>query len=132
MIEVKSESSGAFVPTFISPTATISAGASGSIITLTPPSGERARLTSLVSNRTDNIVTVSVGGVNIISSKALGTDAANTNLFIIASGGSQTYLNQNNGLIREIMGGVNEQIIVIRSGSTTANIKYAYQFGVIK
>tara|TARA_R110002124_G_scaffold155932_2_gene323123 strand:+ start:231 stop:626 length:396 start_codon:yes stop_codon:yes gene_type:complete len=131
MIEVKSESSGAFVPTFISPTATISAGASGSIITLTPPSGERARLTSLVSNRTDNVVTVSVGGVNVIS-KALGTDAANTNLFIIASGGSQTYLNSNNGLIREIMGGVNEQIIVIRSGLTSATIRYAYQFGVIK
>ena len=132
MIEVKSESSGAFVPTFISPTATISVGASGSIITLTPPSGERARLTSLVSNRTDNIVTVSVGGVNIISSKALGRDSANTNLFIIASGGSQFYLNSSNGLIREIMGGVDEQIIVIRSGLTTANIRYAYQFGVIK
>ena len=131
MIEVKSESSGAFVPTFISPTATISVGVSGSIITLTPPSGERARLTSLVSNRTDNVVTVSVGGVNVIS-KALGTDAANTNLFIIASGGTQTYLNSNNGLIREIMGGVNEQIIVTRSGLTTANIRYAYQFGVIK
>ena len=131
MIEVKSESSGAFVPTFISPTATISAGASGSIITLTPPSGERARLTSLVSNRTDNVVTVSVGGVNVIS-KALGRGQASTNLFIIASGGSQTYLNSNNGLIREIMGGVDEQIIVIRSGLTTANIRYAYQFGVIK
>jgi hypothetical protein len=126
-------SGGTFVPSLISGTLTIAAGVSGTIFTITPPTGERARLTSVSSNSTETNTQLSVGGVAIISSKSLMQVPSLAGSYCVSvAGGNDTVYNMT-GLIDGITGGINEAIVFsLTSGSTAGIIRYAYMTGKIR
>lgn len=125
---------GVFVPTFLSGTQEVSIGASGAIITLTPPTDERVLLSSLLNasvNETDIKLTV---GADDLITNTLNYSNSTVGKFAVGQGGAGTVNEANTaGTYPEIMGGVNEVIVVTKTtGTTGAAIKYAYQFGVLK
>jgi hypothetical protein len=122
---------GILITKLISGGLTVSSGASGTLVSLTPPAGERVVITNLVSD-TGGIeadLSVEVGGTAVIS----GGTLASGNI----TGGSSFYVGINNtdtngaaNGILGITGGKNETIDIIKdSGTTSFDIHYQYMFG---
>lgn len=129
-------SSGVFVPNSISGGSQLSTGASGAILTVTPPSGERAVLVSLLCQGagSESGITISVGGTNIISAGQLAGSAISSGQFIISSGVSSEHTTTESAYITPpIIGGVDEAIVVTKdTGSTSNFISYSTMTGTIK
>lgn len=103
-----------------------SSGATGTYITLTPPSGQRVRLTGLASGgaKQTNQTTITVGG-SVVTSGALLEQVSNTqqptaaNELIIGYGyGNQT----------SITGDIDESIEISTDVATSQSTAYSYQF----
>ena len=133
-IEVGGGGGGVFVSSFASGGLSINSGGSGNLIPLTPPSGERVKLNILVASSSSIVgIYVKIAGVNVITNLRLGSLTTNlTNGFIIGrQSGPNSFYNLS-GAHPEIMGGVNEQIIVYSSGAISRGIKYGYETGALK
>ena len=127
---------GEFKPSFFSGSLTLAAGASGTVISLTPPPGKKVRLSLLTASNTgnENGMTVNVDGVSVISSLIL-TDSRGTSVagyFYIgglgAMGGSGT-LSNGFGILNLTSEADGSIQIIKDSGSTVQTLVYAYQYG---
>ena len=111
----------------------LSSGASGDIITLTPPSGKRVRLESLYSTGDEAIITVTVGAATVVNSLTLTTNAAPT----LASGeftvGNTGSSGGNGGASTNqylLTKNSNDTIVITKdTGSTGTIIYYSYSYG---
>ena len=115
---------GGFTAKFASPGVGLAPGLTGTLFTLTPPSGQRVQLTQLVASAlTTNLYTLTVGGSAIVTSLPLNIDSANSiingNYGIGGNSGNQT-----------IVGGVDEVVALTTNVATSHATYYAYQFGV--
>ena len=108
--------------------ATVAPGASGAIITLTPPSGERIVLTCLATTGSaEGGVTVNVNGSPVITSKDLDSDTTTALDRFNVGAGSNGSVFSYPGTLKEIVGGIDEVITVVKdTGNTTRTIAYSY------
>ncbi len=128
---------GGFVITSHSGTQKIATGSSGTILTLTPPTGERVRLTVFSPSGTDTVagLQLNVNGVQMCT----GFCSGNTNLVgswcVNAVGVSASGVSNKAwaGYVPGVLGGVDEVITVVATGATTSSvIHYGYQTGYFK
>lgn len=117
--------SNTFITKFASPTVVVSSGATGTHTTITPPAGQRVKLTSLGAQVLQtNLTTVSVGGsvvVNAVLVEGVGASPSSTNEFLLGYGSP----NQ-----EPIVGEVGQALTISTNVATSSNMYYAYQFGV--
>lgn len=113
-----------FVASFASAVISISSGGTGVVTTLTPPPGERVRLTGLASGGTDHVndTIIKVSGVDILTGLllqvAISTPAAGE-LVVGFVGSTQ----------EDVLGGIDEVITINVAVAHTQAIIYSYQFG---
>mgnify|MGYP005991250083 CR=1 FL=1 len=113
----------------------IGAGASGDILTVTPPAGQRVRLTHLSTTDIDTAfelsITVSFGLVDIISMGYLCGHAPITGRFSVGSYQPYSYTNPlpPAGSFGFFTGGTDEALVIGKTGSTENTIYYGYEFG---
>lgn len=108
---------------------TIAAGASGTILSLTPPAGQRAAITALTCDSLVGNIDIEIGGNPIVTGLTLAASAQT-----IADRYCLNSITQSTtGSVREtypIWGGIDETIeIKVSTGSTANIIRYSYQFG---
>ena len=112
-----------FIVKFASKGQLVSSGATGTYITLTPPSGQRVRLSGLAAATTQtNLTTITVGGSDVVTDALIISTSNNgltTDQFKIGY-----------GLNNEITGDVNEVIEITTDVATSSSTFYHYQFGV--
>lgn len=112
----------------------VNAGATGNILMLTPPNGQRVRITNLCTDAlaaggSGNII-ISIGGVDITS--AIEINGAEPDLGM-SVGAYHDYAagNPPNKNFKTITGDTDEEIVIrMSSGSLTRKIYYGYIFGV--
>jgi len=118
---------GVWVSKFASLTIEIPSAQTGTIATITPPNGQRVKLTSLSAQSVTltNLTTVTVGGVDIVTSATLNSATATPNINgHIAIGYSSPS--------QEPITGEIDEVIELKTNIATSNITvYAYQFGDI-
>lgn len=119
---------GSFVPSFFSGALQIAPGATGTILTITPPVGKKVRLTSLVvANLGSSETNVSIlsAGVTVIGPLTLSS-AGGTVVGTFTVG--QTV---NAGLANSIeyIESISSITITKSPGSTTVPVSYSYAFG---
>lgn len=112
----------------------IASGVTGTILTLTPPSGQRVRLTHLSTTAAANQVGISVviGGSTLISELDLDGDSPNTAVKF-SVGNYQPY-----GVAAPPMtnysqftGKTNEVLTILKNaGNTTVTVYYGYEYGL--
>lgn len=116
-----------FTTKFISGSLSVSSGASGDVITLTPPLGQRVRITGLTSSSSETNVSITAAGVQIISSVLLSASTTSTGIFSVGAIRTQS---DSCSDIPFLDFGVDEEVKFIKnSGNTTSVIYYSYQFG---
>ncbi len=133
--EASTMTSGGFVPTFISGAKEITAGASGAILTLTPPSGERVRLDVLTVVANEQDMAIKSNGNTIIEgevNRTPGASAVEERYSLATVGGND--ITQSNQAVG-IRGGqvfATDAVVTIEktTGSTVNTIYYSYSFGV--
>ena len=112
-----------FIVKFASKGQLVSIGATGTYITLTPPSGQRVRLSGLAGASTQtNLTTITVGGSDVVTDALLLSTNDN-------SMGADNF-KIGYGLNNEITGDVNEVIEITTNVATSSSTNYHYQFGV--
>ena len=118
-------SSGAFIASFVSASAEVNSGATGTIATITPPAGERVKLTGLVASASQsNLTTVTVGGVDVIIDATLNKhDAAVLAAGFLSIGYSEATQDS-------FFGGTDEVFEIKTNVATSSDTHYTYQFGV--
>lgn len=119
---------GGFTSRFASTGITVASGQSGVFITITPPPGQKVRLTALQLNAgTETDISVNVGLSNLIVNKTLDPSSPNTDdKFSVGLGGSDTSF----GTYLWFTGDVDEVITVEKTtGSTVNTVQYAYEYG---
>ncbi len=120
---------GGFTTKTIGVYSSVGAGASGQLILLTPPSGQKVMLTTLSVSGSiqEPLITVNVGGVPVISGGTLDDADLSAGIGSFSVGpraGGQ-------GDQPVLIGGFNEAIEVVKdSGNTVATVFYSYRFGV--
>jgi hypothetical protein len=112
---------------------TISAGASGDVITLTAPAGQRVMLTHLSTTAGvgEAGISVFIGGVDVTFSITINGSLPNSNT-TLSVGSYQPYaagvppISNHKSLT-----GKKDEVIIVRklSGSTVNTLYYAYQYG---
>ena len=121
---------GLFVAKTITGTLIIAPGATGLLATITPPSGQRVKLTGLSADGASpqSGISVAFGGADIITEKSLegltsATPLQSVDEFKIGHGTSNHTF---------IIGEVDAAVTITKdSGNTVQGILYAYEFGVI-
>ena len=119
--------SGGFLVKFASANINLGAGATGTIITLTPPAGQKVRLTGLMTNAgTDpiSLTTINIGGVAVVTAVKLAKNTAGPEI----ANGFRIGYNQPNQHFLE--GDIDEVIDIITDIGTSQIIGYSYQFGI--
>jgi hypothetical protein len=106
----------------------------GDILVITPPIGQRVKLTTLVKQGlTQAGYTITVGSTVVVNNLTLTDEIDNpvAGSFLV---GSTPVFQNNYGSrgITEILGGVDEAITVNSANITNSKIYYSYQFGVFK
>ncbi len=124
---------GVFVTTFDSGVLAVAAGASGDIVTITPPSGQRASLTAVGSSGAESGVTITVNAAEVVDSKTIRNDAPSAaNHYTLNSDFTSTGTGRPLNTV-PIIGGTDEVIKIIKDAATTSAILYyQYQFGELK
>ena len=113
-----------FVTKFTSGSVFVASGATGTYITLTPPSGQKVKLTMLLSSATQtNLTTVDVGGSTVLTALPLADNLDNPGLTLNTKIGGSTPFDE------AVIGGVNEVVEIITNVATSSNTFYSYQFG---
>ena len=123
------ESGSGFECKFSSGHLVLASGASGALITLTPPAGQRAKLVRLAAVAgPETGITINIGATEVINSLNL-----EDNGFIPAASGSGTFkIGTDSGDSSQyLMGKPDEVIEIIKdTGSTGTQLIYAYEFGI--
>jgi len=117
-----------FATRFASTAITLGSGQSSTFITLTPPSGQKVRLTALqLSANSETNISVDIGSETVITTKTLVATTPNAaNQFFIGQLGSSS----RSGTYLWLTGKVDEVITVTKTSGSTANtVQYAYEFG---
>ena len=116
---------GGFTTKFASGGLQVSTGATGTYITITPPSGQKVRLTLLTASAgvTTNLITVAVGGVDVIIGQRLRAGGQASQVGYISIG-------EENPQQSYITGEANEVFEISTDVATTQGTDYTYQFGV--
>ena len=116
---------GSFRAQFASGVLNIPSSSTGTLVTLTPPDGQRVRLTLLVNapaTEPTSLTTITIDGVVVVTALVLMRSTGSTTTGVFGVG------NQS-GAEPEITGDVNEAIVVSTNVATTDSIQYAYEFG---
>ena len=126
---------GAFVPSLISGWKQIGTGLSGDYIILTPPLGERVKLTGLIAGFTETTVeidiAIKVNAVAVITGSLSGGALSVDGEFMVGVSVATPQFKQP-GSISSITGGVDEVIAVNKTTGTTGDsTHYSYEFGVL-
>lgn len=134
-------SKGPFQVTYFSGALLIPSGSSGTLLTITPPAGKRAKLLWLTSDTEDyGSITIerSNTGVVINDTVAAYSTSRNNNQYIIGTVGGSVdadYSNSENvgALYDGVLGDIDESIIVKiwdqQGGSTNQALYYSYAYG---
>lgn len=111
---------GSFIASASYPTEILSSALTGTIKTLTPPSGKRIKITSLTaSDIMTSLTTVSRGGIDVVTDVVLTTGSIPVgNQWVIENG------------MNEIVGEIDEEIELKTNVATSHNIRLLYQEGV--
>jgi len=119
---------GGFVTTFVSGHQEIPASSSGDILVLTPPTGQKVKLTGLVG--AESGITITVGTETVVDALNLSSAATlNVDEFLLSHTANNTAL-QTVGYVQSIDGGTDEVITITASSPTVGVVDYSYQFGV--
>ena len=119
-----------FVANSYSTPISVASGVTGDIFVITPPAGERVRLTGLSpSAGQENGVSLTIGSKSFVTAKNLSSSPSVANSFAVGptsvAGGSGV------GLVVSVVGLKDEVFTLSKdTGSTTQTILYAYEFGV--
>ena len=117
-------SSGAFIASFVSNSVAIGGGATGTFATITPPAGERVKLTGLTASAAQsNLTTVTVGGVDKVQGvllQSINVVAAVTGRFNLGFGASSQ---------ESFIGETDEAFELKTNVALSSDTVYAYQFG---
>ena len=127
--EIILEGTSGFVSRESSGEKVVSTGASGDIIVLTPPAGQRVKLTKLIcTTGPETGITITVGLTTVVNSLDLEDNTATSfaaNEFIVGTSSGSAI-----SPIPEILGKTNEVVTITKdTGSTSSNINYAYEYG---
>lgn len=129
--DLEKQKVGVFVPTLIFPITSNSIG-STTPITISPPSGERVKLTFLGNlSASGGNITISVGGDQILGAATFRQIGANLNSGEFGVGNTNLYQTVSVGISDPIIGGIDEDIVISRV-SGTINAYYSFQYGVIR
>ena len=119
---------GSFTPTFFSGALQIASGASGTLLTITPPIGKKVRLTALVmtnSGAAEAGISVLSGGSTVVGPLQLLSGAATgVGSFTVGQVGSAAAANS-----IEYIESISSITITKSTGSTINTISYSYAFG---
>ena len=125
---------GSFLSKFFSGSLTETTGSiTGDVLTLTPPAGQRVRLTSLAADDvslTKSGTSVTVGATTVVNNLTLQATNTSADGNFIVSGSANVNPNVSSGFIDSITGNIDEDIIINISVSSAGDIVYSYQFGV--
>ena len=116
---------GGFITKYASPNISVASGSTGTFATLTPPQGQKVKLTGLVSAASSHTIgtTVTIGGVDVVNDEKLTSSDG----VLIVDGMSVGYANP---IQNYITGDVNEVIELKASGGALqTGVYYSYQFG---
>ncbi len=118
------DGSGRFVTTFASGTIIIPFNTTNTV-SITPPLGERVRLTSIVSGgaKQTNLTTLSIGGVDVVTDVELsrsGVIDPSSNEFSIGYGTPSQ---------EPITGGIDQVLEIKTNVARSQSTGYSYQFG---
>lgn len=118
-------SGGGFTSKFGSGVIVVAAAATGTIVTLTPPAGQKVKLASIAAQSANqtNKITILLDGVAVVSSVLLqfsGSLVNTTDHFMI---GRQV------SMMDPIVGAADEVLTITTDVATTNGTIYAYQFG---
>lgn len=126
-------SRGVFEPSFFSGSLQVAIGASGNVITITPPAGMRARLTGLAAANVENDISVIKGSTKVVDNKILSNIGNNSQLGLfmvgdgMASGGTGGTGTQ---ILSSVTGEIDEVITVVKEAGVTDNIvRYSFAYG---
>lgn len=100
-------------------------------ITLTPPTGQRVRLTHLSTETGEQVsgVKITIGGSDVLVNKKLKGDApAAPSEFSVGSFQAYTAGQPPSGNIQHITGGVDE-VMVILGATLSVSVYFSYEFG---
>jgi hypothetical protein len=134
-IEVGKSGGGVFVPSFISGGISFSiAGASGAVLSISPPENQRVRLNTLSSSTTPFTLKIYLGntGGTPIVDKVLSNTGAGIGEFVLAGVSTSTTLSSQPGAVSSILGGVDEDVIFFVDAASTEQFRYGYEFGVLR
>ncbi len=137
MINLSNYGGGDFVPTFHSGRQEIEQSSSGTILTLTPPTGERVRLTMFSPSSTFSVsdLQLNIDGVQVCLGDCTGESSQVSDWCVSSAGGANSSISNEDwaGYIPEVLGGVDEVITVVATGGNiSSEIYYGYQTGVLK
>ena len=111
----------------------ISAGVTGDILVLTPPPGQKVRLTHLAVGLTFEQIDISVlfGGVSVITNGAVnGENPSGNTRFSVGRYGAYPAGATPNGNYLYFTGGTDEVLTINKTpGNTGVAIQYGYEFG---
>ena len=109
----------------------ISSGVINTILTLTPPAGQRVRLTHLstASGTNQLSISITIGGVTVIAFGSVNGSDPSLGGFSIGSYQPYAAGNPPNGNYKYFTGATDEVLNIISSNVTTTTIYYGYQFG---
>ena len=116
---------GGFTPKFGSGIIVIAASATGTILTLTPPSGQKVKLTNLAAQSVTqtNKLTILFAGVAVVTAVLLEVTSGNANTTDAYMMGRQISVSD------PLTGAVDEALTITTDIATTNGTVYAYQFG---
>ena len=128
--QITIEGGGSFNTRFISGWQTVASGVTGDLITLTPPTGQKVKLVSLIPATmvtAQSGISISVNGVDVITTKILGSNATVVNSFVIGFSDADGTAP---GRHPHVIGDIDEEIKVVKNAGTTSSLlQYAYEFG---
>ena len=105
--------------------ATITTGATGTILTLTPPAGQRVKLTGLVGDSTmTSLTTILFDAVAVVTAVLL---ASGTGSAIALNNFKIGFTDPNQDVI---IGGVDAELTITTNVATSHDIHYTYQYGI--
>lgn len=119
---------GSFVAETITGTIVISAGVTGLLATITPPSGKRVKLSGLsaITSVDQAGISVAVGGVDIITEQILNGISASSPV----DSAGEFKINHGDNNHTFVLGGIDKAVTISKNaGNTAVAIIYAYEFG---
>lgn len=115
---------GGFLPKFASGMINVPPGATGTYITLTPPAGQRVRLTGFGAQTLQtNLTTISIGGNPVATDVLIEATSGNVN------GINEFLIGWGNAVHPYLDGDTDQAMEISTNVATSSAINYTYEFG---